>query len=232
MLSIRRKAVAFTHAQRIEMHEFMETTVKRTPNPRNPKTFLKRVQCTFVPPGIAEYEFGQFNETFRYQSESQMPAAARTVLAHAKGEAAKFGCDPSLYNGVHVNLYRDGSVGVRPHFDKESSMLAGMPIFSYTMLVDGRRPRAFRVYELDGVTEVGGFDGVLHDGDLLVMHGDFQRRLKHGVNEARPHRAYAPRLNFTVRAFRPEKLNSDSSDRLSPRSRVKDGRDNQANQAN
>lgn len=48
------------------LREFMEFTVKASPNPRNPKFYLKRKQCTFVTEHASEYEFGKYNETFRF----------------------------------------------------------------------------------------------------------------------------------------------------------------------
>ena len=182
-----------------EIHDFMKHTVMKTPNPRNPRQFLKRKQCTFVLPHISSYEFGQFNQTFRSE-ESEWPSSVRMALDHVRKVAPSFGVDPALYTGVHVNLYADGSVGVKPHFDKEGSMVAGMPIFSFTALSDASRPRDFSFYTLDGEKIR---DVTLQHGDLLVMWGKMQSNFKHGVEAAKPPRQYRDlaRINFTVRAF-------------------------------
>ena len=191
-----RKAIGVTAEDFETLRSFMEDTVEATPNPRNPRHNLKRKQCTFVLPGIRGYVFGQYNQTFTGAPET-WPAIARRVLeiVHARAE------HPHLYTGVHVNLYRDGGVGVAPHADKEQSMLRGMPIYPFTLLRDPSTPRPFSIYTLDGAKLR---DIPLGHGDLLVMRGAMQTEFKHGVEQLRPHKAYAPRINLTVRAFRPE----------------------------
>ena len=183
------------------LRAFMEDVVKATPNPRNQKYALKRKQCTFVEDGACEYEFGQYNQTFR--NDVEWPPMISRVLNIVRAQAVRFGVKPQWYNGVHTNLYRDGSVGVMPHSDKEKSMVDGAPIFSFTLLSDPARPRPFSIYTLG--------DKKMHDvrlehGSMLVMYGQMQKHFKHGVEAAKPPKMYRDlaRINLTVRAFRPE----------------------------
>ena len=185
-----------------QLHHFMLHTVKRSPNPRNPATFLKRRQCTFVMPNASEYEFGQYNETFR-QCPSQWNPVAKRVIDMVREIAPCYGVkDVSVYNGVHINLYNDGSVGVLPHTDKEQSMMEGLPIFSFTLLSDPSLPRPFSIYTEDAVKL---HDILLRQGDLLVMYGQMQREFKHGIEKSTPPSKYKnlARINLTVRAFKP-----------------------------
>ncbi len=185
-----------TEAEVDELLNFMKTKVQKTPNPRNPRTFLKRKQCTFVLPGITDYEFGQHNDTFRSKPED-WPAIVHKALTavHRYAEA-----DSDLYNGVHAVFYEDGSVGLNPHADKEDSMLEGMPIFSFTLLKDASKPRPFTIYKKNNEKLL---DVMLQHGDMLIMGGKMQKQFKHGVEKAKPPRLYknAPRINLTVRAF-------------------------------
>ena len=154
-----------------DMLAFMRTNVARSPNPRNPSTYLKRIQCTFVTPGTAAYEFGQHNDTIRVEID-KWPVAVQRALRTVQRFAPHFGLDANVYNGVHSNLYSDGSVGVAPHSDKEHSMCVGFPIFSFTMLSDPSLPRNFSVYNLDGTKRL---EVPLGHGDVLIMGGDMQK---------------------------------------------------------
>lgn len=186
-------AVDVTPRETVEMIEFMRHSVAKTPNPRNPSTYLRRKQCTFLLPGMKEYDIKQYNQHFVSNMDAWPPLVQRIYAAVAARCA-----HPTLYTGVHVNLYEDGGVGVDPHFDKEESMLAGQPIFSVTLLEDPTTPRNFCVYHNDK-TKIR--DIPLGHGDLLVMNG-MQDDFLHGVEKQRPFAAFRPRLNFTVRAFR------------------------------
>ena len=179
-----------------ELLTYIKTVVKKSPNPRNPKTFLKRRQCTWVIPGTRSYEFGQFNQHFEVAVD-QWPSVVRRALDDAKRRSGA----PELYTGVHVNLYVDGGVGVAPHSDKEQSMVKGRPIFSYTLLRDPSTPRPFSVYTRNKCKIK---DILLNHGDLLVMKNKMQECYLHGVEKQRPFHRYRERINLTVRAFRPK----------------------------
>jgi alkylated DNA repair dioxygenase AlkB len=176
-----------------EMIRFMRTSVNPTPNPRNPATNLLRKQCTFILPGMTPYRFGQYNQHFVSTSD-EWPPLVRRVFEDIRLRCA----DRSLYTGVHVNLYENGAVGVNPHSDKEDSMLKGLPIYSVTFLEDPLKPRSFSVYHRD---QSKICDIPLGHGDLVVMK-DMQDDFLHGIEKHRPFKAFRPRLNFTVRAFR------------------------------
>lgn len=184
-----------------EILAYLRHEVKKTPNPRNPNTFLRRKQCTFVEPDASSYEFGQFNETIRSEANA-WPSVVKMALHMAQELASTvLHVDASLYNGVHANLYPSGDVGVLPHYDKEQSLVEGMPIFSFTLLSDPDRPRPFSIYTLEGVKL---YDILLGQGDLLIMCGAMQKRFKHGVEAAKPPARFKDliRINLTVRAFR------------------------------
>jgi alkylated DNA repair dioxygenase AlkB len=197
-----RNMFAFTEDEFYGMFRFMEDVVEPSPNSRNPKTVLKRKQCTFVTPGTSSYEFGQYNQTFRQEIED-MPVLIQRALNKVKHLATMLGVSEAMYNGVHANLYRDGSVGVNPHSDKEQSMVSGLPIFSFTLLSDSNLPRPFSIYTPD---KEKLYDINLGQGDILVMCGNMQSKYKHGVEAAKPPKKYKhlKRINFTVRAFLPE----------------------------
>ena len=185
-----------------ELLTFMKDTVRASPNPRNPKTFLKRKQCTFVSSDASAYHFGQHNDTFR--DDVPWPSIVTKVLDLARlYTVSQCGVDASLYNGVHVNLYSDGSVGVNPHSDNETSLMLEYPIFSVTLLSDPSRPRAFSIYTKEDSTKL--YDIYLGDGDILVMSGDMQKEFKHGVEASKPAKLYKDlvRMNLTIRAFKP-----------------------------
>jgi alkylated DNA repair dioxygenase AlkB len=202
-LALFRNAIDFSSDEFHTMYEFMEHDVDPSPNPRNPSTFLKRKQCTFVTPGTSGYEFGQENQTFRMEVDT-WPLAVRRALDKAKQLSNDFFGDTcGTYNGVHANLYRDGSVGVNPHADKEISMLAGAPIFSFTLLSDPALPRPFSIYTQKNEKL---YDISLGHGDILVMYGKMQQEFKHGIEAAKPPKMYKSlrRINMTVRAFLPQ----------------------------
>lgn len=175
--------------------DFMRVVVPASPNPRNPRTFLKRKQCTFVLPGTSSYHFGQEHKTFRMASRF-WPAPVRAALQYVRDHVV---VDADAYNGVHVNLYEDASVGVAPHADKEASMLEGRSIYSFTLLQDPENPRPFSLYDAKGDKL---FDILLDHESVLEMKGDMQKEFKHGIETMRPHHRFKPRINMTVRAFR------------------------------
>ena len=103
---------------------------------------------------------------------------------------------------MHVNIYKDGSVGVDPHSDNEDAMVEGMDIYSYTILEEQitKLPRDFCIYKKDKVTKLYSVP-LLHQ-DLLIMK-DMQRNYTHSIDKQRPIKDFSARVNLTVRAFRP-----------------------------
>ena len=98
-----------------------------------------------------------------------------------------------------MNLYPDGSAGVAAHSDNEAGLVAGMDIYSFTLLRKNSDARPFTIYRPNGEKLQ---DIVLENGDLLIMSGDMQKEFKHGVEAVRKPKQYGPRINLTVRAFR------------------------------
>lgn len=211
-----------------ELRDIMQddNKVPVTPNKRNPKYPLKRKQCTYMMNTTTEYNFGQYNETFR--ENTKWPKIVQKALKHAKQYATDLykdahNCDASMYNGVHVTYYKNPYVGLQEHADKESSMVAGMPIFSFTFLNDPSLPRPFSVYNKNDKKSI--HDIPLHHGEMLVMRGEMQKHFKHGIKTLSlkkyrnlmqthlnhgikkiSHEQYnkLERINLTVRAFRKE----------------------------
>lgn len=212
-LVILRKAFTASLAAVVAIFGFMsdESKVPKTPNPMNPATFLLRKQCTFG----AAYSFGQQSTAIPGPSEN-WPVAVQRALFMARLFALQMGYSPEAYNGVHANLYDGPEAAVQAHADKEAEMMRGYPIISMTLL-DGRKmPRDFQIYEWDGKTKVAEI--TLDDGDVLIMAGRMQEQFKHAVDKVKTRKSPDPqpcaprdyrgarRINFTVRAFRPEEL--------------------------
>ena len=146
-----RNAGVFTPAMTDYLDKFMsdDNLVSRTPNPMNPKTNLKRKQVTFG----AAYNFGQKQDVIPGPPET-WPLAVQSALQASKEFAESLGVDPTLYNGAHVNLYANGSAGVAAHSDSEGDMVAGLPIFSFTLLAGRVEPRAFVILRDANTAEV------------------------------------------------------------------------------
>ena len=190
-----RNALPLSASDVAEFQKKMEA-VPATPNPMNPKTFLKRKQLTFG----AQYNFGQ-----KCPSEvippDQWPTLPKACLKFAKEIADEISPgDGGLYNVANCNQYNDGSVKLDPHSDKEGAMMQGKPIISFSYLTGDMLPRPFTIYGLDN-TPIKAIN--LNHGDVLIMAGQMQRHFRHGVPAAKPPKKYknSGRLNVTVRAF-------------------------------
>lgn len=199
-----RGALPLTDKEFTELDEFMsdDERVPRTPNPMNRKFFLLRKQATFG----ANYNFGQKNVAID-GPPSEWPVAVQRALEVAKRVAAQKKLEPSLYNAVHANLYPDGRAGVAPHADQEGEMVRRMPILSFTLLAGEKKPRNFSIFLPKQPGEQSPekvADVLLGHGDLLIMQGSMQSYFLHGVEAAKPPKAFANarRLNLTVRAFK------------------------------
>lgn len=202
-----RKALPLSPEETRDLEAFMadDARVPRTRNPMNANTFVLRKQCTFG----AAYHFGQQNEPISGPA-TEWPVAVQKALAMTQDLAAQRGLSRSLYNGVHTNYYPHGGAGVAPHFDSETDLVRGLPIYSFTLLTGTKKPRPFSIYlpKQPGQKDPEKIaDIVLDHGDLVVMQGNMQDRnrgFSHGVPAAKPPKEYknARRINMTVRAFR------------------------------
>lgn len=211
---------SFSISNTDELKEFMEDDekVSPSPNPRNAGQKLKRKQCTF---GIS-YSFGKQKSAGITSEVSEWPRAVQQALKITKMMATQLGYKGELYNGVHVNYYPDGSSGMGIHTDNESCLMKRMPIFSYTLLPQNSKARAFSIYKCTDCDDVLRKDEKLivnkrkrkdppvkiaeincHHGDILIMCGTMQEDFLHGLEVARPTAIYkkSSRLNLTVRAF-------------------------------
>jgi alkylated DNA repair dioxygenase AlkB len=170
--------------------------VARTPNPYNPNQVVKRIQTTYG----SSYKFGaQTSEQIGGDDEGEWPAPVRDAVADARAR-----CSLANKVMVHVNWYC-ADAQIAPHADDEAIVLAGSPIFSYTLVRDSP-PRAFQIYDKGEFLAhkqkcAAHAEYALEDGSLLVMGGSMQFDYVHGVAKAKPRKAYleSRRINITVR---------------------------------
>ena len=175
-----------------------------TPNPMNPKTFLRRRQGTFG----AAYEFGsQTSPQVGGDDEEAWPELVRRVLRDARERDPS----PETLKAVHANFYPDGA-GVGRHDDKDGPFDHSKPIYSYTFLSDASRPRDFLIYDARREGRGGSKKRAREDepfavftlehGSLLTMEGAMQSEFQHEIKSI-PKTKFAKkphvRLNFTVR---------------------------------
>jgi len=196
-----RNALNVTDEEAKELDAFMEddTKVPPTVNPMNAKSFIRRKQATFG----ASYKFSGQNVP-SFASPGEWPAAVHKALQFSKQLVQQLGHSPDLFNAVHTNLYKEGSIAISEHQDEEGEMVRGMPILSYTLLTGERKPRDFvisikespdeflvRRRERDDERVRQGKPPLktamsiayheiatvkLNNNDLLVMQGDMQSR--------------------------------------------------------
>lgn len=100
------------------------------------------------------------------------------------------------FNGLLVNWYRDGHDYIGAHADDTRELADGAPIVTVAL----GQTRRFRVRSAGGAV-VRDVD--MRDGDVLVMGGTFQQRLKHEVVKVagQKGRALGPRVSVTLRRF-------------------------------
>jgi alkylated DNA repair dioxygenase AlkB len=144
-----RDAVPFSSEATRELEEFMSDETKVKPTVNQYGGINNRRQATFG----ASYNFGQSNTTIPYPSES-WPEAVQTALRAAKTMAEQLGVNPSFYNAVHANWYPSGNAGVDAHSDRETQMVKGLPIISFTLLAGDIVPRNFSILRDPNAAEV------------------------------------------------------------------------------
>lgn len=164
---------------------------------------VTRRQCTF---GTVKYKNYDLVPPLRW------PALVHRVIDATQAFAQEMGIDHwDEYDAVHGNYYEDEGAAVSPHADDEAQLVKGAPIFSYTFLEhdDNARARDFWIIAKPKQASIEGRGTLakvrLESGDLLVMAGDMQERFNHALPKppGAVEGGYAPRLNFTVRRFRP-----------------------------
>ena len=186
-------------------------TIPPTPNPMNPKTFLRRRQGTFG----ATYDFGsQISHRVGGDDEKDWPELVRRVIADARRRDAS----PETLKAVHANYYPDGA-GVGKHSDKDGPFDHSKPIYSYTFLSEGSSPRDFLIHDAR-TTHLGKKRArdepfvkfTLGHGTLLIMGGSMQSEFAHEIRPLPKSKfTNAPhlRVNFTVRHLK--RLKTDDS---------------------
>lgn len=96
------------------------------------------------------------------------------------------GAEKYQYNGVLLNLYRDGQDSLGMHLDNERELDAETPMISVSV-------GATRTFV------VAGEKLRLAHGDIMLMGGDFHKDCPHGVPKEQ---ADGPRVNLTFRRFK------------------------------
>lgn len=100
----------------------------------------------------------------------------------------------AAFNGVLLNLYRDGADSMGWHADDETS-LGDRPVIASVSLGAARRMR-FKP-KAGASVHTSGFEITLAHGSLLIMRGDSQRDWLHAIPKTK--RVTAPRINLTFR---------------------------------
>lgn len=140
-----------------------------------------------VPRLVAWY--GEPEATYRYSGLTHRPLPWTALLAEirARVEAAA----GTAFNGVLLNLYRDGQDAMGWHSDDEPELGPNPLVASLSLgaarRFDLRRKGSQRIEH----------SLVLEHGSLLVMAGATQHHWQHQV--ARTRKVAAPRLNLTFR---------------------------------
>ncbi len=100
----------------------------------------------------------------------------------------------AAFNGVLLNLYRDGADSMGWHADDEAT-LGSNPVIASVSLGASRRMR-FKA-KIGAAAHVSGFEITLAHGSVLVMRGDSQRDWLHAIPKSK--RVTTPRINLTFR---------------------------------
>jgi alkylated DNA repair dioxygenase AlkB len=98
---------------------------------------------------------------------------------------------PALYNGIGMNLYRDGNDSVAMHNDKHHTLLPGQPI----ALVSLGEPRRMNIRAKVGDRKTISIE--LEPGSLLVMSHASQITHEHGIPKTT--RRIGPRMSVVFR---------------------------------
>lgn len=130
---------------------------------------------------------------YRYSGLVHQPLPWTPLLAQIRARVqAASGCP---FNGVLLNLYRDGADAMGWHSDDEPELGLDPVIASLSL----GAPRRFD-FRRTGNTRIEHSLELGH-GSLLVMGGTTQHHWQHQI--ARTRKIRAPRLNLTFRLIRP-----------------------------
>lgn len=136
--------------------------------------------------------YGDPQAAYRYSSKRMLPLPWTPELFQLKGqlESARVG----RFNGVLLNLYRDGEDYMGYHADNEPE-LGPEPIIASLSL--GAERRFLLKQRQTGQKHTL----LLESGSLLVMSGPTQQHWLHSLPKAR--RVKEPRINLTFRTIQP-----------------------------
>jgi len=127
---------------------------------------------------------------YRYSGLTHPPAPFTPMVREIAATAAEI--TETTFNGVLLNLYRDGRDSMGWHADDEAS-LGPAPVIASVSLGGVRRMRFKPKKHFDGASF--GID--LPSGSLLVMRGSTQANWLHAV--AKTAKPALPRINLTFR---------------------------------
>lgn len=128
------------------------------------------------------------DSAYTYSGLRNEPAPWTPAVARLR--ALVEGLAGTAFNGVLLNLYRDGGDSMGWHADDEAS-LGARPVIASVSLGAPRRMR----FKAKRGSET--FDLDLEPGSVLVMRGDSQRDWLHAIPKTR--RSVGPRINLTFR---------------------------------
>lgn len=199
-----KNAVICTEADTKSLWDCYET-VPPSPNPMKKGTFLNRRQGTYGTP----YTFGAQTSPCLGSVKDAPPIVEKCVAFAQLYCITHFPLiNTELYTMAHCNWYPNGSAAIGFHQDAEHALVKGHPIFSFTFIDndDGPLYRYFTVANDRAAKDVVAELALPHRC-CLVMAGDFQKELYHGVS-ATTRKAFKTqrRFNVTVRAHNPRLL--------------------------
>ncbi len=148
-----------------------------------------RMGARIIPQPRLTAWFGEPGATYTYSGLTLDPAPFPPAVAEIRA-AVEDECG-ARFNGVLLNLYRDGADSMGWHADAERELgkdplIASVSLGASRRFVLRHRKRAAPAVEF----ELGG-------GSLLVMGGTTQHHWRHGIPKTR--RAVGPRVNLTFR---------------------------------
>lgn len=139
---------------------------------------------------------------YNYSGIIHPPAVWTEPLAAVRADVCNMlGYD---FNGVLLNLYRDGADSIGRHGDREDDLIEGSPIVGISLGVT--RQIRFRENKGHQRSEVNRrpyhetIDLDLEDGSMLLMFGDCQRTWTHEIKK--DHTVKGERLSLTFRCVR------------------------------
>lgn len=134
--------------------------------------------------------YGDPNATYTYSRIHNVPLPWSDTLnqLRARVEAAA----KHTFNGVLLNMYRDGNDSISWHSDNEREF-GDRPVIASLTFGATRKFRLRHKYRKDlDVVELP-----LEDGSLLIMAGDTQRFWEHEIRKSKT--VTGPRINLTFR---------------------------------